>query len=176
MATALQMVTSGRKVSAAQARKAADQAVKALSNSKKAAARARAASKSAMAAVQHEALTLGAIGATSALVGYVGDQRAKVYGTDLRLVVGGLGLVGGAAMAFGSHKAAGYTLAVSNGVLGSGIADLAKQMGAQMAKPAVATAGIHGVREVLQMTDDPVAPMPATSGRRHAMAGRRRRR
>lgn len=150
--TALQAAMKGDRVTDRQARSALGAAVDKIASLSKRAEKSKDAMMATGTQVLHAAETQGSLFLSSLAEGYLGHDKLKVGGVDLR------GPVGLAAAGYGLYetmtggKAGGHALALGNGVLGSWLASVAVRAGQTLAEK----------RSGAAPADSPALPGPVT--------------
>jgi hypothetical protein len=133
--TALQTAMQGGKVSDKAAQSALGKAVERISNLSKKATTSKEALVETGTLVLHTAETQGSLFLASLAEGYFGEDKIKVGPVDLRAPVGLLAQGYGLYQAMTGQKGAGqHVLAVGNGVVGSWLANVARNAGRTLAE------------------------------------------
>lgn len=133
--TALQTAIQGGKVSDKAARSALGEAVGRIANLTKKANTSKEAMMETGTLVLHTAETQGSLFLASMAEGYLGEDRMKLGSVDLRAPVGLLAQGYGLYQTMTGQKGAGqHVLAVGNGVMGSWLANVARNAGRTLAE------------------------------------------
>jgi hypothetical protein len=168
--TALQTAIQGGKVSDKAAQSALGKAVERITNLSKKASTSKEAMIETGTLVLHTAETQGSLFLASLAEGYFGEDKIKVGPVDLRAPVGLLAQGYGLYQAITGQKGAGqHVLAVGNGVVGSWLANVARNAGRTLAEkrssnPTSTVAPTSGVptvpAPVVVMGGAPALPAP----------------
>jgi hypothetical protein len=133
--TALQTAIQGGKVSDKAAQSALSQAVGRIANLTKKANTSKEAMMETGTLVLHTAETQGSLFLASMAEGYLGEDKMKLGSVDLRAPVGLLAQGYGLYQTMTGQKGAGqHVLAVGNGVMGSWLANVARNAGRTLAE------------------------------------------
>lgn len=133
--TALQTAMQGGKVSDKAAQSALSQAVGRIANLTKKANTSKEAMVETGSLVVHTAETQGSLFLASMAEGYLGEDKMKLGSVDLRAPVGLLAQGYGLYQTMTGQKGAGqHVLAVGNGVMGSWLANVARNAGRTLAE------------------------------------------
>ena len=139
--TALQTAITGGKVSDKAARGALGSAVSRIANLKKKANTSKEAMMETGTLVLHTAETQGSLFLSSMAEGYLGEEKLKLGSVDLRAPVGLLAQGYGLYQTMTGQKGAGqHVLALGNGVMGSWLANVARNAGRTLAEKRAARA------------------------------------
>lgn len=133
--TALQTAITGGKVSDKAAQSALGSAVSRISNLTKKANTSKEAMMETGTLVLHTAETQGSLFLASMAEGYLGEEKLKLGAVDLRAPVGLLAQGYGLYQTMTGQKGAGqHVLALGNGVMGSWLANVARNAGRTLAE------------------------------------------
>ena len=131
--SALQAAIKGEKVTDRQARSALGAAVDKISSLSRRADRSREAMMTTATQVVHTAEVQGSLFLSSLAEGYLGADKLKMGGVDLRAPVGLLAAGYGLYETMSGRSGGGHALAIGNGVLGSWLASAGVQAGRTLA-------------------------------------------
>lgn len=173
--TALQKAIEGKDLNDKQAQGALSQAVTRIANLTKKANESKAALMETGTQVVHVAETQGSLFLSSMAEGFLGPEKLKVGGVDLRAPVGLLGTGYGLYQTLSGEDGGHHALALGNGVMGSWLASVGVEAGRSLAerraRPPAATvpaghtpSGIQGTWVPAQaVSPAPAIPAPAPS-------------
>jgi len=138
--TALQTAMQGGKVSDKAAQSALSQAVGRIANLTKKANTSKEAMVETGSLVVHTAETQGSLFLASMAEGYLGEEKMKLGSVDLRAPVGLLAQSYGLYQTMTGQRGAGsHVLALGNGVMGSWLANVARNAGKTLAEKRAGT-------------------------------------
>jgi hypothetical protein len=161
--TALQTAMTGGKVSDKAAQSALGSAVSRIANLTKKANTSKEAMIETGTLVVHTAETQGSLFLSSMAEGYLGEEKLKLGSVDLRAPVGLLAQGYGLYQTMTGQKGAGeHVLALGTGVMGSWLANVARNAGRTLAEKRAANQG--GEVPAVQLTPAATQPMVVMQG------------
>lgn len=180
--TELGKAMRGEKIEGRQAQNALGQAVNRLTNMTKRTDKTKEAIATTGSMVVHTAETQGTLFLASMAEGYLGSDKLKVGGLDLRAPVAVLAQGFGLYEAMSGKKGGGHSLALGNGLMGSWLASVAVSAGqtlrdkrggaqpaanqpqVQQAQVVAVTPAMQGAPEMLALPAPSLIPEPSVRG------------